>query len=96
MQVLFFILNVLLILPFQNCGRFEANLSSNGEIENPDGSKYEGYFEKNKKSGFGKYYYNQNKYYEGQWLAGKQHGKGKIVKYGVEEEGVWVEGKKQK
>ncbi len=36
------------------------------------------------KNGFGKFYWNDNKYYEGQWLNNKQHGKG-IIHYNEEE-----------
>ena len=67
-----------------------------GVLENIDGSKYDGVFVKNKKQGYGKYYYNKDKYYEGEWFNGKQHGKGKLVKNNIVEEGIWDEGKRLK
>ena len=49
---------------------------------------YDGEYEDFMKNGIGKFYWNEDKYYEGQWLNNKQHGKGLIYKEGKEIEGI--------
>ena len=45
------------------------------------------------RNGFGKYTWNSNKYYEGEWSNGKQNGKGVYIKNGVRTEGILIQGK---
>ena len=45
------------------------------------------------KNGSGKFYWNDKKYYEGQWLNNKQHGQGNIYNEGNEIEGIFRFGK---
>ena len=51
-----------------------------------------------KREGFGKYYYTNGDYYEGQWKNGYKHGKGKVfyengtIKY----EGEWIYGERER
>lgn len=48
-----------------------------------NGDWYEGSFKNNIINGYGKYYSKQNNsYYEGTYLEGKRHGKGKISSQG--------------
>ena len=45
------------------------------------------------KNGNGKFIWNENKYYDGQWVNNKQHGKGLIYYDGKEIEGMFRYGK---
>lgn len=42
----------------------------------PDGKRYEGNYNNDKKHGYGKYYWTPKIYYEGNWVNAKQHGVG--------------------
>ena len=45
------------------------------------------------KNGFGKFSWSKDKYYEGQWLNNRQHGKGTLYYEGKEIEGLFRFGK---
>ena len=45
------------------------------------------------KNGKGKFFWNDNKYYDGQWVNNRQHGKGLIYYDGKEVEGIFRFGK---
>lgn len=69
--------------------------SGYGEMKNHDGSYYKGEWDCNgyKDKGYGKEIYD-NGYYEGEFLNGKRHGKGKYVwNGGSYYDGEWKEGK---
>ena len=78
-------------------------MNGNGIYTYPDGSKYEGDWEDNKKHGKGIYYYNNELWkgdkYEGDWENDNQHGKG-IYYYnnepikGDKYEGEWQDNKR--
>jgi len=57
------------------------------------GSRYEGNFSKNTKSGYGIRYYSDGKRYEGYWKMNKRHGRGCMIDPMVSEtlrvEGDW-------
>ena len=57
---------------------------------------YEGNFSENHKNGLGKFIWNENKFYEGNWENGKQHGEGVFTKNGQIFKGIWKNGKFQK
>ena len=66
-----------------------------GKITWKDGSYYDGFFENDKFSGFGKYNWGNKRYYEGEWKEGKMNGKGKLTFLdGSYYEGEFLNGKK--
>ena len=60
------------------------------------GERYEGYWEKDKKSGKGIYYYNNGEIYNGDWKDGNFEGKGTFFyKNGNRYEGEWKNDKRE-
>lgn len=55
----------------------------------PDGKKYDGGYENNRKCGFGTYTYADQTTYVGNFHNGRQHGKG----HRKGRDGIWVRGK---
>lgn len=49
-----------------------------GYLKYQDGSTYEGWFFKENRHGYGKYYYSDGRVYEGNWEAGLPNGKGQL------------------
>merc|ERR550534_3319223 len=48
-------------------------------MEWPNGCKYEGHFQQNKKHGEGTFWWADGRSYRGQWFEGKAHGQGVSV-----------------
>ncbi len=46
------------------------------------------------KNGTGKYYYDENVYYDGNWNRNKKEGKGKFISYDGHFDGLWVNDQK--
>jgi hypothetical protein len=68
-----------------------------GEFSWKDRRKYCGFYNNDKKNGFGIHYWpNGEKYYVGFWKDGKQHGPGKYIKGNDMKYGVWNDGKKER
>ncbi len=60
----------------------------------PDGKKYVGNFNMDKKDGFGVFSWPDGRQYEGSFKNGKQHGNGKFRSpKGAVKRGVWEDGK---
>jgi hypothetical protein len=67
------------------------------ELEWPDGRKYEGEYEEDKKHGFGTFIWADGRKYIGNWSKGKQHGKGEYyMANGEKKIGEWIDGKRTK
>ena len=67
-----------------------------GEFHWKDGKFYIGYFENNKKTGFGIYVWsNPVKLFIGYWKNGKQHGVGKYISNKSVKYGLWNEGERE-
>ena len=82
-------------------GKMHTNEGQVSTFYNANKSIYVGEYKYDKKSGIGKFnYHNADVVYDGEWLNGKQHGKGAMIiynKHGVEkkrEEGIWQDGKR--
>ena len=58
----------------------------------PEGNKYCGFYENDKKSGFGIYYSPSGKFYIGFWKDGKQDGFGKYINKNKVKYGIWNNG----
>ena len=69
-----------MFFPF-NCGStiFFFVRHGQGVYTWPDGRKYEGAYENDKKAGFGIYTWADGRKYEGFWAKGKQHGSGQFI-----------------
>ena len=62
-----------------------------------DGKQYIGEYEKDVRSGEGKFIWPDGRKYEGQWVDGKQHGEGHYTgKDGVKRKGLWIDGERAK
>lgn len=67
-----------------------------GEFHWKEGKFYIGYFENNKKTGFGIYVWsNPVKIFIGYWKNGKQHGLGKYISNRSIKYGIWNEGERE-
>ena len=55
-----------------------------GTYKWPDGRKFEGNYENDRKEGHGVYTWPDGRVYDGQWHAGKQHGEGVYTKLIIE------------
>ena len=64
----------------------------------PDGVRYEGKFFKDKKQGYGIYFWPDGRRYEGHWYQGKQQGLGTFIDQGRgrPKAGLWQNGKRLK
>ena len=71
-------------------------MEGRGKFLYPDGRIYEVMFRDDLKNGFGIFYWTDGRRYEGNWLHGKQHGRGKYFSQGSIKEGIWVEGIRKK
>ena len=61
----------------------------------PDGRKYDGNYDMDKKHGYGVYYWQDGRKYEGQWSGGRQHGEGRYTSSdGKIRRGLWRDGKR--
>ena len=57
-------------------------------------SEYEGFFDKDKRSGHGKFSWKDGRVYKGEWRDGKQHGRGTFTKIdGTKKVGIWEHGR---
>jgi hypothetical protein len=56
----------------------------------------EGFYNLDKKDGFGIYIWNEQRAYIGFWKEGRQHGTGKYINDGVVKYGQWLKGKRTK
>ena len=65
-----------------------------GQLEWPDGRRYEGEYFEDKKHGFGTFIWPNGSFYQGSWVDGKQHGTGILSKNGTEKTYLWENGKK--
>ena len=64
-----------------------------GEFTFPEIKSYFGYFDKDKRSGFGiMIWYKESKVFLGYWNDNKQHGPGKIINNGKIKYGIWENG----
>ena len=64
-----------------------------GEFTFPEIKSYFGYFEKDKRSGFGiMIWHKESKAFIGYWNENKQHGPGKIINNGKIKYGIWENG----
>jgi len=63
-----------------------------GVFTYPSGDRYEGMFSKGQRSGFGRFRFSGGQY-EGEWHAGKYHGRGRLIwGHGSEYEGDFAQG----
>ena len=71
-------------------------MNGRGKLTWPDGRKYEGNFEDDKRHGVGTYWWKDGRVYRGMWEKGQQHGKGYIRNKPNQEEkkGLWEHGKR--
>ena len=67
-----------------------------GEFFWKDGSKYFGFYKKDKREGFGIHYQKNRYIYLGFWKDGQKCGFGKIIKDEKIKYGIWKNGKKEK
>jgi hypothetical protein len=69
-----------------------------GEFFWKDGKRYVGYYENDKKDGFGIYYWAspQSRVYIGFWKNGKQDGVGKYINQKSVRYGLWMKGERHK
>jgi hypothetical protein len=69
-----------------------------GEFFWKDGKKYAGYYEKDKKEGFGIYLWTvpEKRVYIGFWKNGKQEGVGKYINNKTVRYGLWSRGERTK
>lgn len=56
-----------------------GHMSGYGKMEMPDGSRYEGGYERDMKHGEGTFTWADGRVYQGQWRAGKQDGAGVLI-----------------
>lgn len=59
----------------------------------PDGKRYVGEYENDKKHGQGQYTWDNGRKYIGGWNQGKQHGKGYMIEDGMKKECVFENGR---
>ena len=61
----------------------------------PDGRKYIGKFENDKRDGYGEYKFKDGRMYKGNWKNGFQHGEGQFYnpKNNLWIKGIWINGK---
>jgi hypothetical protein len=59
-----------------------------------DGRNYKGYYQNDKKEGFGVYSWADGRSYRGYWKNGSQHGLGTFVSGKDVQYGIWSEGKR--
>jgi hypothetical protein len=73
-------------------------MNGKGILKWPDGRKYDGELENDKRHGWGEYIWKDSRRYRGQWKEGKQHGIGffSAGEGKPERKGEWVEGKRIK
>ena len=64
----------------------------------PDGKRYEGEFNDDKKNGYGEFYWPDGRVFKGMWKNGVQDGEGEIYdpKKDKTKKGLWENGKKIK
>ena len=69
-----------------------------GEFLWKDGKKYAGFYERDKKEGFGIYYWTipDKRVYIGFWKNGKQEGVGKYINQKSARYGYWLRGERTK
>lgn len=61
----------------------------------PDGVRYDGQYDRDKKQGYGLYRWTDGRLYEGWWFNGKQHGLGRYVEKDKGSRfGLWEHGKR--
>ena len=58
-----------------------------------NGDKYAGNWYNYAKEGYGTFTWSNGDYYEGEWLDNEFHGKGLLVKKGIQKKGNWQKGK---
>jgi hypothetical protein len=72
-------------------------MSGYGTFTWPDGRRYEGEYQNDKKHGFGVYIWPNGRSYQGNWENGKQHGVGTIIyNTGEKKHGIWINGKQRR
>merc|ERR1712050_119105 len=66
-----------------------------GRMDFPDGSRYEGEYERDVKNGEGTFTWADGRVYRGQWNEGKQDGTGCTIDVkGIMSRGVWCKGQR--